>query len=340
MTVAVYWAGNLISKNEKRKKTIFGTTLFLLISNLLLHKYFLGIGSKTFFFSLDDATKILWPLGMSYITFRLIHYIVEAYRKNVPESSFVDFASYVLFFPTFLAGPVERFLRFQSQTSEKRNLDIFDINYGLFRIICGIIKKCIIADNLARVIMPVLHNPQNYTRAIIIFSIYGLAIRIYMGFSGYTDMAIGVARLFGYKIMENFHYPFFQKNIALFWRNWHISVYSWIRDYFFFPFFAAHGSSFKLYFGMIATMVVFHLWHSPSVNFLVLGAYHGIGLVIWRLFQEIKKKHPAIRNIIDHKLATTISTAFTFSFVSFGFVFFGFNIKDVLNIIRTVFGSS
>jgi len=337
MTGAVYCAGNLITKSKKWGKTIFIITLFLLISNLLLHKYFLGPSSKMFFSPLNNSIKILWPLGISYLTFRLIHYTVEVYRKNVPTSSLVDFALYVLFFPTFLAGPVERFQRFHPQTTEHKSMDISNINYGLFRIMCGMIKKFIIADNLAKLIMPVLHSPKEHVWTIVVLSIYGLAIRIYMDFSGYTDMAIGIARLFGYKIMENFNRPYFQKNIALFWRNWHISVYSWIRDYFFLPVFGYRSSNIKIYVGIFCTMILFHLWHIISINFLILGFYHGLGLAVWQFFQEVKKRYPFIRQLTTQRFLDPVSTFFTFSFVSFGFIFFNLDMYNINNILHNIF---
>lgn len=337
MTVVVYFAGNIIIRYNRWGKMTLRITLAFLIINLFLHKYFLGLNPKIFLSYLNNSTTILWPLGMSYVTFRLIHYIVEVYRKNVPVSSFVDFGSYVLFFPAFLAGPVERFPKFHSQTAEKKKFDIANVNYGLYRIICGIIKKCIIADTLARIIRPVLQFPENYTRAVVILVVYGLAIRIYMDFAGYTDMAIGIARLFGYKIMENFNRPFFQKNIALFWRNWHISVYSWIRDYFFFPLFGYRASNIKIYFGIFCTMIVFMLWHEISLSFLVLGIYHGLGVVVWHIFQEIKRKYSLVHRVTAKGYLDPIATFFTFNFVSFGFVFFGLEVGAIGSIIHRIF---
>jgi len=343
-TILVYIGGIVISREEKSKCLILKLMLFWLIGNLSFFKYInlllntiFKFGFQFFLLPKIHLPKILLPLGISYIIFRLIHYIVEVYRKNVPESSLVDFALYVLFFPTFLAGPVERFQRFHPQTVEQKNMDIANINYGLFRIICGLIKKFIIADNLARFLLPVLNSPQNYTRTIVIFCVYGLAIRFYMDFSGYTDMAIGVGRLFGYKIVENFNKPFFQKNIILFWRNWHISVYSWIRDYFFFPLFGSHTSIFKLYLGMFLTMVVFQLWHEGSLNFLILGCYYGSGLVIWYLFQDIKRKYPLIRNLNLKRYLDPISTFFTFNFFSISFIFIFTDVHKAFDIIRYIF---
>jgi len=326
------------------KKLILKLTLTWLIGNLVFFKYtnllldlIFKTGLKSSFISNINLPRITFPLGVSYVIFRLIHYIVETYRKNLPRSSFIDFALYVLFFPTFLAGPVDRFQRFQPQTREKKNIDIYNINYGLFRIICGLIKKFIIADNLAKLIMPVLYHPADYTRTIIIFCIYGLAIQIYLDFSGYTDIALGLARLFGYKIMENFKLPFFKKNIALFWRSWHISVYSWIRDYFFLPLFGRRASNIKIYLGMFLTMMVFMLWHKGNLNFFILGLYHGLGIITWHIFQEIKRKYPLLRKIVAKPYLTPFSIAATFTFVSFGFVFFNLNMHNIKNILDRIF---
>lgn len=336
MIIAVYFVGKTISQNEEKKKIILLITLFFLISNLILHKYLFGNDQKLFFSQLNNSTKVFWPFGLSYISFRLIHYTVEVYRERVPICSLTDFALYVLFFPTFLAGPVERFPTFQSQRVEKKQFDILNINYGLYRIICGLIRKIIIADNLKSIIIPVLLSPQLYIRTIVILAIYGLAIQIYMDFSGYTDIAIGISKLFGYKVMENFNKPFLQKNIALFWRSWHISIYSWIRDYFFFPLFGSSASIAKLYLGIFLSMVVFHLWHAASVSFLLLGMYHGTGLIIWKLFQKVQKI-TLIRKLVSYKWLTPVSVFFTFSFVGFSFIFFNFEIHNALNIIKRIF---
>ncbi len=337
MILVIYRLATLIDENKKLKKRILGITLFLLIGNLLIHKYFLNWDLKMPLSFLDNSARIFWPLGISYITFRLIHYMIEAYRNNIPKSSFVDFALYVFFFPTFLAGPLERFQRFQSQTIKIKSLDIADVNCGLIRVICGIIKKSLIADNLAKLIMPVLYAPQAHARPVVILCIYGLSIQIYMDFASYTDMAIGIARLFGYEIMENFNHPFFQKNVALFWRNWHISLYSWIKDYFFFPLFGYRASNIKIFFGIFCSMMLFMLWHKIRLNFLVLGVYHGLGLVIWYVFQEIKRSFPLFRRFFSRQQLDPVSIFFTFSFISFGFVIFSFNIQNVNNILHKIF---
>jgi len=337
----VYGAKTYIGKKAANKGWVLSATVVWLVANLCLFKYhdiFINLlsmfGVKFPPAQAAGIYSIVLPLGLSYIIFRLIHYVVESYRGNIPESSFVDFAMYVLFFPTFLAGPVDRFPRVYSQTAQGKDFVITDFNYGLFRIASGIIKKFLISDSLAKVIMPILYAPQANSRPVLIASIYGLAIQVYLDFAGYTDMAIGISRLFGYTIMENFDRPFLKKNIALFWRSWHISVYSWIRDYFFFPIFGYKASNFKIYLGIFCSMMVFMLWHKGNINFLLLGIYHGTGLIAWYLFQEVKRKHLFIRNLFARPYLDPLSVFVTFNFVSFGFIIFSLNLHEINMLLR------
>ncbi len=342
--ILVYSAGLYINKGEKKKKLILILTLLWLIGNLCFFKY-----SDLFISTVIEAgfrfswmpkiafPTILLPLGMSYIIFRLIHFVVEVYKKKSPKCSFIEFGLYVLFFPTFLAGPVERFQRFHTQTMELKGLDLSSINQGLYRIFLGVVKKFVVADYLARWIIPALHSPESHPRFLILLFVYGTAIQIYLDFSGYTDMALGVSRLFGYKIIENFNRPFFQRNVAQFWRNWHISVYSWIRDYFFFPFFGYRASTLKIYLGIFMTMVVFMLWHKGNLNFLLLGIYHGLGLVAWQLFQEVKRKYPPIRKWSLRPYVKPVAIFFTFNFVSVSFLLFYLDIPYLYAVLDRIF---
>ena len=342
MIVITYLVAGYIAKETDKKKIAFGMLLSYLIINLCFFKYFSQIADffQRYCFSINPKLMVpdyVLPVGLSYITFRLIHYVVEAYRNKVAEASFADFALYVLFFSLFPAGPVERFQRFHLQTRMGPQFEVSEINYGWLRILSGIVKKVFFADNLRRILMPIVSFPQGYSTGILILGVYGIAIQVYLDFSGYSDIAIGSARLFGYKIIENFHYPFFKPNIALFWRSWHISVYSWIRDYFFLPLFGHRASVFKLYLGILASFVVFHLWHKASLSFLVLGVYHGVGMIIWYLFQEIKRRNPIFKiRLFHHRLWRLPSTFLTFSFVSFGFIFFVTDLDKALNFIQAI----
>lgn len=339
----VYKGGIFLEKNSKNKKNLLKIFLLWLIGNLCFFKYCHKINDMVLFFNSHGAQfpnfkfpVMLFPLGLSYIIFRLVHYVIETYRGSIPRSSFVDFLLYIFFFPTFLAGPVDRFERFHPQAVSEKSINLTDFNSALYRIVCGMIKKFIIADNLARFIMPVLYSPQGYSRLLVACALYGSALRIYMDFAGYTDIALGISKLFGYKIMENFDRPFLKSNIALFWRSWHISVYSWIRDYFFFPLFGSKTSKLKMYLGIFITMIIFHLWHGLSLNFLFLGMYHGVGLLCWYIFHQFKKNNPTFSPVRENKSRSYINIFATFSFVVVGNTFFILNFWDGMRVLLRI----
>jgi len=315
ITLAVYIAGLSITDYPGGKKRVLITSVTLLVANLSFFKYFNAAAGA---FSLAGLPDIVMPLGLSYITFRLIHYLIELDREKIPPSGFADFSLYVLFFPTFLAGPVERFPGFYAQTALRGRFEIKRVNYGLWRILLGIFKKFVIADMLFSAINPVMVSPESHARGMLIISFYLAAVWLYMDLSGYTDMAIGVSRLFGYDIMENFNRPFFQKSIALFWRSWHISIYSWIRDYFFLPLFVYKGTRAKLYIGTFCAILIFMLWHKASPGFFIAGVYHGTGLCAWNLFQESKRKWPGMRRWTEQRFLDPIAIFATFNFAALG----------------------
>ncbi len=340
----VYFAAAEIARKKPNALRITQLVMAWLIGNLCFFKYTNklldaaeAVGQRLFGLAPCNLPAIALPLGISYVVFRLVHYVVETYRRKTPAGSFVELGLYVLFFPTFLAGPVDRFPRVHPQIAATPAQVLPEINGGLFRIVLGIVRKFLVADTLARYVLPVLQSPGDYSRWIVLASVYGLAIRIYMDFAGYTDMALGVSRLFGYRIMENFDKPFLRTNIAMFWRSWHISVYSWIRDYFFFPLFGYRPSELKVYIGIFCSMMVFMLWHDLTWNWFALGAYHGFGLIAWQLFQELKRKHPRLRKLVARRWLDPLSMAFTFTFVTFGFVIFTFDIPGISAILQRIF---
>jgi D-alanyl-lipoteichoic acid acyltransferase DltB (MBOAT superfamily) len=207
----------------------------------------------------------------------------------------------------------------------------------LFRIIIGILKKAFVADTLLRLSAPVFIAPESFPKATVIFCIYALAFGVFFDFAAYTDIAIGVSALFGYSIMENFNKPYLQKNVALFWRSWHISLYCWLKDYLFFPFAGRHASTFKLYAGILLTLLVSILWHSLSPGFFVLGLYYGAGLIAWQLFQKLRQRVPALKSFFSQRWLDLFAVFFTISFLSLGLVFIFVDIPHSLNIIKYIF---
>lgn len=326
----------------KKKELMLIIILVGIIGNLCLFKIrdyypletmpFSGFSALPFGFD-----KIMIPFGLSFLSFRLIHYSVDSYKGAIPRHSLVSFMHYILFFPVFLAGPLERFESFHSQTRKNVNFDLSSVNYGLLRILIGILKKIFIADTIRRLISPVLAAPGLFSYMQVILAVYGLAMQIYVDFSAYTDIAIGSARLFGYKITENFNSPFLKPNIAQYWRSWHITLYTFIRDYLFYPVFGYRASKAKIYLGLFISFLVFNLWHRISLNFFISGIYFGAGLIAWYIFQDIKRKIPALKRLIDRPYFNIFSTFLTFNFVSFGFIFFIADSGKVSAIVQKIF---
>lgn len=283
-----------------------------------------------------DTAAILLPLGLSYVLFRIMHVVIEAYRGKLTPDSPATFVAYTLFFPTFLAGPLERYPRFLQQT---RAIDRFHwqfVTQGVARLLLGAFKKAVVATTLVPLVMGPLRTPETLDPLRFLVSIWGLLVYIYMDFSGYTDMALGISRLFGYQVIENFNYPLIRTSIADFWRNWHMSLYSFIRDYFFYPVFGRSISPVKISIGLVSTMVVFMLWHFVSFSWFLLGIYHGMGLVVWNQFQEYKRKRPTLRKTLQLPAVRVLCWAATFTFVAFGQLFFFFPIDQVFAVLKAV----
>ena len=340
----VYLSAEAVISETAGRKVIFYTCLFFLIFNFCFFKYFKGL--LDFFssyvpfpaFAQNSIPEIIFPLGLSFITFRLIHYLVEANRQGIGKRGVLDFFLYALFFPTFLAGPIERFPVFFAQANSLSRPDYDQVSYGLWRILLGLLKKFYISDVLLNWAVLALHSPFSYPRWMVVAAIYGIMIKLYMDFSGYVDISIGISRILGYKLTENFNLPFIRRNIALFWRSWHITLYTWIRDYVYFPFFIYNPTPLKRYLGPFVVVFIFTLWHKGTENFLVSGIINGLVLMGWIAFQDFQGKFPAVKKALSSKLLTPVSIFLTFSYVCFGtgLLFFTDNLQSAWIIIQRI----
>ncbi len=333
----IFCSGLIINGQSRFRKSVLRISIIWLLANLIFFKIFTRPRSLLETLSSREFINILFPIGLSYIVFRMIHYLVEIHRRNIQSGLFVDFANYVLFFPTFLAGPIERIQNFYHNPDDTLKFNNQKFNYGLFRIIIGLLKKAFVADWLIKLAIPVFLSPGIFSKSTIILCVYVLAFGAFFDFAAYTDIAIGTAALFGYSIMENFNQPYLQKNVALFWRSWHISLYCWLKDYVFFPFAGTHASIFKLYAGILLTLSVSILWHSLSPGFFILGLYYGAGLVSWHLFQKLRQRTPAIKSFFSQRWLNPFAVFLTVSFISLGLVFIFMDIPHSVNIIKYIF---
>ncbi len=230
---------------------------------------------------------IALPIGISFFTFQAISYVVDVYKRVITPASFLDFALYEAFFPHLVAGPIVRAREFLPQLASPRNPRAIPAGPAIFLIAGGLFKKIVLADLLAtRIVDPVFGSPQAHTAPEVIVAIYGYAVQIYCDFSAYTDMAIGLALLLGFRFPQNFDRPYAARSLQDFWRRWHMTLSRWLRDYLYIPLGGSRGSSAKTYRNLMLTMLIGGLWHGASWTFVIWGGIHGTGLALerwWRL---------------------------------------------------------
>lgn len=274
-------------------------------------------------------TDLRW-LGFSYIAFRLIHVLRDRQLGRLPELSLPEFVTYVVFFPALAAGPIDRAERFTQDLRKDFSLTQNETLLGGQRIFLGLFKKFVIADTLALIALNDALATQVRTTGWMWMIVYAYAFQIYFDFSGYTDIAIGTARLTGIKLPENFASPYTKSNLTQFWNSWHISLTQWFRSYFFNPFnrwmrgLTALPAWSMLLLGQVTTMLLIGLWHGITLNFIVWGLWHGIGLFLqnrWSEFVRTRYSNPAQDNRLRPVL-TIGGILLTFHFVALGWVFF------------------
>ncbi|WP_206293726.1 MBOAT family O-acyltransferase [Humisphaera borealis] len=227
------------------------------------------------------------PLGVSFFTFEFIHYASDRYRGKVEPGTFAEYLAFIFFFPTMVAGPIKRFQDFAPCLRNPSAEWATDWNRGITRILTGLVKKFAVADLLTSVTDHLnradIAQAERWVLPVWLFA-YGW--KIYFDFSAYSDIAIGSGRLFGVKIPENFDWPYFRTNIAEFWRHWHMSLYKWLLDYLFIPLGGSRGSTVFTCRNVMVVMLVSGIWHGAGLNFVVWGAWHGLLLVIHRLWSR------------------------------------------------------
>lgn len=264
---------------------------------------------------------LLLPLGISYFTFKFLHYIIEARRGTLPPHDWWDFLTYASLFSIFAAGPIERFHGLQPQLASPR-FSSDDFVEGLQRIFFGLVKKILLADLLLVLILDEVEvareSPPTAALHAQFAYLWGRFLYIYFDFSAYSDIAIGTSRLFGLRIMENFDWPLLRKNLSEFWRAWHISLSSWCRDYVYFP---VLGSTRNPKVAVYASMLVLGYWHGANPIWICWGAWHASGLAVWQLWQTFKRRHPALQRLARESVAYRIAAAaLTLNFVAIGAV--------------------
>jgi len=297
-TVIDYVIGGKMAdeENQNKRRLLLIASMTSNLGMLFFFKYaglfgdsLLGImrmmGSEPSWVSLN----ITLPVGISFYTFQTMSYTIDIYRRELKATHKpLDFALFVAFFPQLVAGPIVRAATFLPQLT--KDVKIACDQTTLFLILRGMAKKVLIADNLAIFIDPVFNSPEGWPSIIIWLAAIGFAIQIYCDFSGYSDIAIGIARILGFTLPRNFNHPYSARNPSDFWNRWHISLSSWLRDYLYISLGGNRGSAFATYRNLMLTMLLGGLWHGASWNFLVWGLLHGSLLVGHRLYTGTRRK--------------------------------------------------
>jgi len=243
---------------------------------------------------LDAFTlEVLLPVGISFYTFQTLSYSMDIYRGQLkPEKNFLDFALFVAFFPQLVAGPIERARRLLPQIRNPRRITSADMETGLWFIFWGFFLKCFVADNLAPLVNTTFNNASTAEGAQVVVAAYAFAFQIFGDFAGYSSIAIGISKLMGIHLMTNFRYPYFVTSPRDFWRHWHISLSSWLRDYLYIPLGGSRGSNFMVYRNLSLTMLLGGLWHGASWTFVLWGAYQGTILIVHRMVSRPRESAP------------------------------------------------
>lgn len=300
LTIVNYFVGLGIARSEQGKKAILLGGLIFNLSCLCFFKYanfvvdsaiasinavlHLTAANPTVISS--PALKIILPLGISFFTFEFIHYITDVYRGSKPVRNFRDFALFAAFFPSQIAGPIKRFQDFMHQLEEKIEFRADNFRDGLYLIFQGLFKKIVLGDNMGRVVGTGFDHIAQLGTLDAWIAVAGFTFQIFFDFSGYTDIGRGSALLFGYKVPENFNWPFLAANLTEFWRRWHMSLSTWLRDYLFIPMGGSRGSAWKVRRNIFLTMVLGGLWHGAAWHYVIWGAFHGAGLLVSKEWQD------------------------------------------------------
>jgi alginate O-acetyltransferase complex protein AlgI len=320
---------------KRKAAMIFSVCLFLLLLFYFKYTHFIVDIINRFRLEPIQVGKIFLPLGISFYTFELISYCVDTYHRKIkPVKHIMDFCFYVSFFPHLVAGPIVRPKELLPQIYAKLKLTREDLGRGLFLIMAGLIKKAIISDYISsNFVDRIFDNPTLYSGVENLLGVYGYTLQIYCDFSGYSDMAIGIALLIGYKLPLNFDSPYQSSSITEFWRRWHISLSSWLRDYLYIPLGGNRVGKFRQYLNLMITMLLGGLWHGASWKFVFWGGMHGIGLAFDKLVNSFI-------TIKQNWFTTLLGVLLTFHFVAFCWIFFrADSFATAWNVVNQVFTS-
>ena len=291
-----------------------------------------------------DALTIILPVGISFYTFQSISYIVDVYRGKIAEAeSFLKVSLYISFFPQLMAGPIVKARDFLPQLEKNPEITWENLQNGAQIFLMGAIKKAVIADRLAVCVDAVFAAPMAYSSGSVFCAVLAYSIQLYCDFSGYSDMAIGVAKAMGYDLTRNFNLPYLSANVTEFWKRWHISLSSWLQEYLYISLGGNRKGQIRTYVNLLLTMILGGLWHGASMNFIIWGALHGLALVVHKLFMKWRAERQSVKGTDltathAHSIGKILSILGTFIFVCICWVFFrAQDLNTALTVLKRMF---
>lgn len=340
-----YFAGIMIEKSAGKKRKLY--LVFSIIANigiLSFFKYynFFSSNVNSLLHDLGFIThslpllSIILPIGLSFHTFQAMSYTIEVYRSNQKAERHLGIYSlYVMFYPQLVAGPIERPQNLLHQFREKYDFDSTLAGTGLKLMLWGLFKKIVIADQLATLTTPVFNNPHSYPAITLLLAAVAFSFQIFCDFSGYSDIAIGAAKVMGITLMKNFDYPYISKSVSEFWKRWHISLSTWFKDYLYISLGGNRVSVPRWYFNLLFVFLVSGLWHGANWTFVAWGALHGLYLILSLVTSDIRKRIGTFTGIYNIQwLHSFLQIASTYILVTIAWVFFRANsLNDAFYII-------
>lgn len=337
LTIIVNYIGaNYISRSHKNKhrKEILFITILVNLSFLFYFKYFnFIIENINDLFSLNiKAIKVVMPIGISFYTFQAMSYLIDVYRDEVKvQKNIYNLALYICLFPQLIAGPIVKYHDIDEQINN-RKVNFAKVVYGIKRFIVGLAKKVLIANTLGSIADKIFVQPvEQFDCFTAWLGAFAYSFQLYYDFSGYSDMAIGLGSIFGFKFLENFNYPYISKSITEFWRRWHISLSTWFKEYLYIPLGGNRINKIRTYLNLFIVFMATGFWHGAAWNFIFWGLWHGTFIVFEKLTEWHKKTGGLVLNILHHVYCI-------FIFV-IGWVFFrADNMQYAVNYLKNMFG--
>ena len=339
VTVITYLGAICIRRvGGQREKIVLGAVVLTLLGILLVFKYWnfavdtINVVCQKISVPLHPVTvQLLLPVGISFYIFQALSYVIDVYRGEIePELHFGKYAVFVSFFPQLVAGPIERSRNLLSQVSSRHEFDYQTAVYGIKLMAWGFFKKMVVADNLAAYVDTVYADVNAYRGfSLAVISVF-FSLQIYCDFSGYSDIAIGTAKLFGFRLMDNFKSPYFSASIKEFWKRWHISLSSWFQDYVYIPLGGNRKGKFRKQLNLLVTFLVSGLWHGAAWHFVIWGGIHGLYQVAENILEELGAASKC------RKFPQGVKILLVFCCVDFAWIFFRLPTADAWYVIRNM----